>query len=39
MVLETSKKFPAPEIPSGLQAYAAKNYGDTLVTYLQRVSS
>lgn len=36
MVLETSKKFPAPEIPSGLQAYAAKSYGDTLVTYLQQ---
>lgn len=35
-VLETSKKFPPPEIPSGLQAYATKKYGDTLVTYLHQ---
>lgn len=35
-VLETSKKYPVPEIPSGLDSYATKAYGDTVVTYLER---
>ena len=35
VVLETSKQYPVPEIPSGLAAYQSKTYGDTAVTYLE----
>lgn len=35
MVLETSKQYAAPEIPSGLMVSATKTYGDTLVNFLE----